>query len=141
MANMVIPNEGKVLALDRWLDPDNTPGEDWVIRLFSNNYTPVAGSTLADFTEASFTGYAAVTLDPADFATATITSDVAYSTNSVTPTFTCTGGGGQTVYGWYAEGSTSGKVLAAQKFDAARVIVAGSGEAISTFKIAFQTFH
>lgn len=139
--NMVIPNEGKILALDRWLDPDSSTGEDWVIRLYSNNYTPIPASTLASFTEATFTGYSAVTLDPADFATATITSDVAYSTNSVTPTYTCTGGGGQTIYGWYAEGATSGKVLAAQKFDTARVFTPGSTEAINPFKIAFQTLH
>lgn len=137
---MVIPNEGKQLALDRWLDPDNSPGENWVIRLYSNNYTPVDGSTVANFTEAAFTGYAAVSLNPATFPTSSISANVAVSTYPTAPTFTCTGGGGQTVYGWYAEGATSGKVLAAQKFDAARVIVSGSNEKLDPFTISFKTF-
>ncbi|MCE5292097.1 MAG: hypothetical protein LLG14_23040 [Nocardiaceae bacterium] len=138
--NMVIPNEGKTLALDRWLDPDGNPGEDWIVRLYSNNYTPVDSSTLASFTEATFTGYSAVLVEMNDWGAASITTNVAYSTSSVTPSYTCTGGGGQTVYGWYAEGATSGKVLAAQRFDTARSMTPGSVEELDPFRVAFKTF-
>lgn len=37
-------------------------GTDLVLHLFMNNYTPVDGSILANFTEATFSGYAAITL-------------------------------------------------------------------------------
>ncbi len=140
MANMVIPNGGKLLALDRWIDPAGTGGENWIIRLYSNNYTPVDGSTLGDFTEATFTGYAAVTLVAGTFPASSIVSNEAVTTYPTAPTFTCTGGGGQTVYGWYAEGATTGTVLAAQKFDASRALVSGASEKIDPFPIKFKSF-
>lgn len=138
---IVVPNEGKILALERWLAPDVVTGEDWNVKLYSNNYTPVDASTASDFTEATFTGYAQVAVTESDWSGATITSNVAYSTSSLSPLYSCTGGGGQTIYGWYAVGATSGKVLAAEKFATAIVLVSGASIELDPFKIAFQTLH
>lgn len=137
--NMVIPNEGKT----KWLDAAVllSGGSDTVfnVKLYQNNYTPVDGSTAADFTEATFTGYTAVALTRSTFGAAAITSNVAYSTYPTPPAFNCTGGSSQTIYGWYMVGATSGKVYAAQKFDTARTLSPGASETLDPFKIALET--
>lgn len=69
------------------------------IRLAKNDITPVAGTVLADLTEADFSGYAAVT---PDFPDPNVSSSVASAT---APTATFTRGAGATsnqVYCWYA---------------------------------------
>lgn len=137
---IVIPNEGKILALERWLAPDVATGEDWIVKTYSNNYTPVAGSSSGNFTESAYTGYLAVHVTEADWGAAAITSDVAYSTSSLTPSYTCTAGT-EAVYGWYAVGAISGKVLAAERFSTTLTTVPGATITLSPFKIAFQTLH
>lgn len=137
---MVIPDEGKTVALDTEMKSSGTASETWHVRLYSNNYTPVNSSTASDFTEATFTGYAEVDIAPSDWGASAIVSNVAYSTSGVTPAFTCSGGSPQTVYGWYAVGATSGKVRAAQKFDTARVMSTGATETLNPAKMALKTF-
>lgn len=140
MANMVIPNEGKLKWLD-WAVRDTGPGlEGLSIDLYTNDYTPVDGSSSANFTLATFTGYAQELLARTDFGAPSIVADVAEIVSAVVPTFTCTGGASQTCYGWVAHSTTSGKVMAAQRFDAARVMSAGSVELLDPFKIKLKTF-
>jgi hypothetical protein len=79
------------------------------VHLFKNNFTPDPGSVLADFTEATFTGYAAVQ-SIAKFGTPYKVIDGEYQTDSSAFNFACSGGSSQTVYGWYLtwnDGSTT----------------------------------
>lgn len=139
--SMVIPNEGKVLLWDRALcAPTNAP-EDYVVKLFKTNVTVVDASTLADFTIADFTGYADVPVARTAFPLPTISSNIAQTTKAAPPSFDCTGGASQTVYGWLLVGATSGKIIAGQNFTTPRVMVAGSNETLSPFTFKFQTFH
>lgn len=138
--NMVIPDEGKPYWLNRSLHPSGNPSENWTVRLYVNDYTPVDGSTVADFTAASFTGSGAVTVPASGWSAAVIVSNVAESTNSTTPTWTNTGGSTQTAYGWYAVGATSGVVLCAQRFDISRTMSPGATETLSPFKVKLKTF-
>lgn len=140
MSLMVIPNEGKTEAIETLLKSGSFASETWNVKLYTNNYTPVDGSTSSDFTEATFTGYAQVAIAPSDWSSFTIVSNVAQSTSGVTPVFTCTSGGGQTCYGWYAVGATSGKVRAAQKFATARALTAGASETLSPCVMKLKTF-
>lgn len=55
---LIVPNVAEVLALVWFLQ-----AEDLFLRLYSNDYTPVEGATLASFTEVDGGGYAAKTLD------------------------------------------------------------------------------
>lgn len=137
--NMVIPNEGKQLWLEWALPGDGTSFEDFEINLFSNDYTPVDGSTDSDFTAATFGGYAQVDAERADFGAPSISSNVAYSLLSFVPTFTQTSGSPQTVYGWWMRGATSGIVLAAQRFDTARVMAIGATETLDPFRIGLKS--
>lgn len=83
------------------------------LHLFKNNYTPIAGSLLADFTEADFTGYASVTL--AGWTTPVIISGKS-STSANPVTFTTgTVGTGNTIYGYYVTDSTNTKLLFAER--------------------------
>lgn len=139
--NMVIPNEGKLAFLNVMLPDDGTDQEDFYVRLYKNNYTPVNGSTGADFTEADFTGYSQVAIARSDFTDPYISSNVAFTDSAVIPVYTCTGGSAQTVYGWYMVGQTTGTVYAAQKFDAARSMASGAEEHLDPFSIGLQTLH
>ncbi len=138
--NMVIPNEGKQVWLDWCVRDDGTGLEEYVVDLYMNDYTPVDGSTAANFTTAAFTGYAQVSIARTDWGAPAIVANVAEIDSAVVPTFTCTAGPGATCYGWYMRSNINGKVLAAQRFDAARVMTAGSVELLDPFKIKLKTF-
>lgn len=138
MASWVVPDEGKIEWLARALLGSGLNIDDYVFKLYQNNYTPVDGSTASDFTIATFTGYANVTVAHGTFPTPTITSHVAIS--AVTPiNFTCTGGSSQTCYGVVVIGSVSGKVLLAALFDTPRVMTTGATETI-TPQVKLKTF-
>ncbi len=138
--NMVIPNEGKLLLLAWAIRDDTAALGGYIVGLYSNNYTPVNGSILADFTAATFTGYAQVSLQRNYFLAPIILSNVAYITSAVTPIYDCTGGSPETIYGWYMADATLTHVVAAQRFDVPRVMSVGTEEALDPFRIALKTF-
>lgn len=135
---MVIPNEGKQYWLDVALGI--SPAEDLVVALYSNNYTPVDGSTAGDFTAATFTGSGAITLTPLDWGVAVIVANVAENETGVPPEWTHGGGAAQVVYGWFALTSISSVVAAAQRFDASRNMTPGSIESLDPFKLKLKSF-
>lgn len=137
---MVIPNEGKLIWLDWAMQNAGSPTEDYSLRLYSNNYTPVDGTTETDFTESAFTGYVRVNIDQADMGGSGLVGNVAVSECDFVPVFTCTGGAPELAYGWYLIGRTSGTVLAAQRFDAARTMASGATESIDPFTLSLETF-
>jgi hypothetical protein len=141
IVNMVIPDAGKVLWLHWALDGDGSDLEDFHIRLYQNNYTPDNNSLLANFTQSTFTGYAAVAALRSDFDFPVVVANIAYGVLSFVPTYNCTGGAPETAYGWYLEGDSSLTVLAAQRFDNPRVMAPGATEQLDPFRIALQTFH
>ena len=141
MANMVIPDEGKTLMLDLAIHDDGSLQEDMTLELYQNDYTPVNGSTAANFTASTFTGYAPVTVTRATMGTPAIVANVAYRERSAVPVFTCSAGGPQNAYGWFLRGAVSNTVYAAQRFDAVRVMSAGVSESIDPFRLGLQTLH
>lgn len=137
--DMVIPNEGKQLILDE-LFRLTSSRESFVLDLFSSNTTVDDGSTGASFTVATFTGYAQVAISRGAFSPASVTGDVGEIEKTTAPTFTCTGGSAQTVYGWILRGATSGTLYAGQNFDTPRSMSPGSTESIDPFMIKCKTF-
>ena len=136
---MVVTNDGK----KNFLDLATISGgdvEDWEVWLFKNNYTPVDGSVTANFTPADFPGFAEVIIPQGVWGPSVIVADVAESDSHNTPTFTCTGGGGQLVYGWFMKGNTTGKTYLAQRFDTPRNMVAGATEVLDPFKLKLKIF-
>ena len=99
--------------------------EDQILKLYTNDVTPTASTTVSQFTEASGNGYASITLN------ASSNWSVAPGAATTTPqTWNFTGALGS-VYGYYLVGATSGSLLAAEKFDNGPYTVAVSGDKIT----------
>lgn len=139
MADWVIPNEGKTLALQRWLYATGvSASENYLLKGFQSNTTVGDASTLADFTISTFTGYADVSIAHGDFPAPSISSNVAVST-APDAVFTCTSGSGQNMYGVLLVGATSGKIIAGLNFSAVRSMGGGATETV-TPTIRFKTY-
>lgn len=59
---LVVPNQGEQILLDA--ATGKTAATTLTLRLFSNNYTPVAGTTESNVTQVSGGGYAGIALTP-----------------------------------------------------------------------------
>jgi len=135
---MVVPDEGK----EYWLAValGQRAAEDIDVELYSNNYTPVDGSTAANFTPATFTGSGVKTVAVGDWAPAAVVANVAETVGTPAPAWTCSGGGGELIYGWYMVTSDDDTTLAAQKFDVPRNMTTGATEELDPFKFKLKTF-
>lgn len=139
MADMVMCNEGKQLVLDE-IFRLTTTRESFVLDLFQSNTMITDASVAASFTIATFAGYAQIAIARTDWSAAVIVADVGEISKTTAPTWTCTGGSPQTVYGWILRGATSNKVYFGQNFAVARVMSSGSTETLNPFKIKDKTF-
>lgn len=93
---MVICNGGKVRLMAALIATLNT----YVLRLYKNNHTPVDTDTVADYTEANFTGYSSIPLNA--WGTAFLNGSNKGQTEMSTQFFTQTGTGTTCdVYGYY----------------------------------------
>lgn len=119
---LVVPDLGELELLTKLLI-NTTDTEDYIVRLYQNNYSPSNTTVVGDFTEANFTSYTAKTLARSDWASPSTVGTKAESTGTV-QSWTC-GATGNTVYGYYVVGSTSGVCLWAEQFVAARILVDG----------------
>lgn len=90
---LVVPDIAKNNALSALLNKPNIK-----LKLFSNNVTPVAGSTNASFTEVAGGGYAAVVLV---FANWVIANGIATYNAAITFTFSGVTNAPGTIYGYW----------------------------------------
>jgi len=96
-----------------------TNASTWKLRLYSNNYTPTNSDTVSNYTEATFTGYSAITLTRSvSGSTWTITSSSSPASASY-PAQTFSATSAQTIYGYYITDSGGTKVIYAEKFASA----------------------
>lgn len=120
---LVVPTEGEIELL-RKLIQATAETEAYVLKLYQNSYAPGPTSTATNFTEANFTNYAAVTIARSSWATPTLTGSNIAQSQVAQQSWTC-GATGNTIYGYYVLGATSGKVLWAEEFATARVLAVG----------------
>lgn len=111
---LVICNAGELLLLDNALG-DSTP-ENLILKLYSNDYTPVAASVAGNFTEVVNTGYSAATLTAATWAAAATNGSGDGEKAYATQTFTMTNNTDPLIYGCYFVGATSGTLYFAERF-------------------------
>jgi hypothetical protein len=137
---MVVTNAGKLKFLRACQGIDPHPHDTWFLDLFRNDYFPVDESTLADFTVASFTGYVQVEIYEGVLGEPAIVGNVAESTFAPAPTFTCTGGAPQMVYGWYLSAEEGGEAYLAQRFDVPRLMSPGTVEQLDPFTLRLKSF-
>lgn len=120
----LVPNVGAQVMLKAGLN--HTAPQNLVLKLFTNNYTPIETSVAGDFTEASGNGYAAKTLTGGSWS---VTNADPSAASYAAQTFTFTGNLGN-VYGYFLVQATSGILVAAERFDTAPVNVQNNGDAI-----------
>lgn len=97
------------------------------LHLFTNDLVPTDTSVEADFTEATFTGYADELIA---WQTAYIDADGQIIIPGDLHDFICSGGAGQILYGYFVIGA-AGQFLGAARFADAPRTVAGAGSGIS----------
>jgi len=120
----VFPNAAEDLVLKLLINQASP--QSLVLKLFTNDVTPGETDTEATYTEASGHGYAPATLTPGTWTVTTgFPSQAAYPAQ----TFTFTGPLGN-VYGYYLTQVSSGKLLVAERFQDAPLVVANNGDEI-----------
>jgi len=121
---LLMPDVGEVIALGRMLNKVATG--DVRLHLYSNNYTPVEGSAVGNFTEASASGYAAKSLTGSSWTitTTTGTTEAVYAEQ----TFTFTAA--QVVYGYYVTDAANTGLLWAELFTGAPFNIPSGGGSI-----------
>lgn len=141
MANMVFTSDGLLRSLANALwDVSGIYNEDWWVDLFKSNTTVAYASVKADFTLADFTGYSRFSWTRSDMVgVGVFTGDTVRTLPVSNPSYTCTGGTSQTVYGWIMYGKTSDLVWCGQNFDTPRVMTAGAVEALNPFRFYMKT--
>lgn len=117
---LITSNAAECALLDKMLKSALVSDENYILKLFRNDYTPDDNYAAASFTEANFTNYAAKTLTRSAWASAAVVSSKA-QTSYATQSWTC-GSSGNTIYGMYVVGSSSGTVLWSERFGSTRVV-------------------
>jgi hypothetical protein len=115
---LITTNNGEVILLE-WMLVEEAFTDPVKLKLFSNNYTPVATSAVGDFTEATFTGYTEKTLDRDTWNAPSSSGGKGTITY---PEQTWTAGSSQTIYGYYITNNAEDEVLWAEKFASARAL-------------------
>lgn len=128
---LLVPDVGEVLLLSYALNKI-TPGDSVKLKLFTNDYTPVEGSLVGDFTECVAAGYAAIDLAKADWTIET----AAGVTTAEQPQKTFTLTAASEDYGYYITDIAGTGLLWAERFtDAPHSIPSGGGTEKITVKL------
>lgn len=106
---------------------NKTAPQDLQLRLFENNYVPVKGTTELNVTEATFTGYAPITLTPASWSTVV---GAPTASSFAQQTFLSTAVQAKSVYGYYLVQAVSGKLIAAERFSDGPYLITQIGDPV-----------
>jgi len=118
------PDTGENLSLE--MITNKTAPQNLLLKLYKNNITPSDTDTAGTYTEATFPGYAAITLTGASWNTASA-GTIAYSAQQ---TFTCSGVATDDIYGYYVVQASSGTLLYSERDGAAPFAIRNSGDAV-----------
>lgn len=108
------------------------------LKLFKNNFTPNYDNLLADFTEATFPGYAAISAatTPAS-GIDSLTGNLVVSWNNGSAFTAGTIVTPETVYGWYITNTAETTCLVAARFDTP-IVIDQTGDIISLDPVKVQ---
>jgi hypothetical protein len=124
--SLVVVDEGKIILLQDLLAGLGTDAD---VHLYQNDYTPVHGSNLSNFTECTFDGYVFKTADPW---TVSGTLDVANRAWAQAQTMLWSLGvapaTGNQVYGYYVTLPDEVTVIWAERFDGAPFPMTEAGD-------------
>jgi hypothetical protein len=133
---LVFPLASRQLAAKNVLN--HTAPQNQTLKLFSNDYTPVSATVVADLTETTGGGYASKSLTGSSWTIGDDGVDDALASYAEqTWTFTGTVGGTGIIYGYYVIQATSGLLLYAERLSSSYT-PAVNGDALAiTPKIRF----
>lgn len=121
---LIVPDLGEQELLDKAIKDALSVDENYQLRLYTAVSPALGESTVtAHFTQATFTGYAQITLTRASAAAASTAAGVT-STSWAQQSWT-NSGSAQTILGYYVVGATSGVTLWAEEFAASRTLNTG----------------
>lgn len=124
----VLVNNGEDRMLGLLVNKSGYSVQNNTVRLFKNDVTPGETDTAATYTEATFTGYAGVSVASADW---TLTPGAPSQAVSGGLEFTSSANqSAQTIYGWYMTENGSNTLVAAERF-AASVSISALGDKIT----------
>jgi hypothetical protein len=116
------PDVGENLVLDMIVN--KTAAQNLVLKLFKSNTTPAESDTAATYTEADFSGYAAITLTGSSWVAASSGSN-----SYAQQTFTHNGGAtSNSIYGYFVVQLTSGILLYSERDGSAPFTLANNGD-------------
>lgn len=118
---LLAPDVGEVEILKRALNYSSA--DNCKLKLYINNYSPVEGSAVGNFTESTASGYSTKTLTGSSWSISTTSNVTTASYAAQTFTYTAA----ETVYGYYVVNNAGTIVLWAEKFSSAFVIPSGGG--------------
>jgi hypothetical protein len=121
-----VTDEGEVIALKALLN--HTAGQNLVLKLYQNNITPADADTAATYTEATFTGYANLTLTGASW---TVSPGAPGVASYAQQTFTSSADqAAQNIYGYFLTQLGSGTLVYAERFTGAPFVIQNNGDSI-----------
>lgn len=131
--SVYVPNSSELALLHRILDVGNC-----VAHLFVNNYVPVEGSALANFTEMSTLGYASITLD---YTLWTFGTNLAGKAEAVSPQqqWLFTEGTLVTVYGYFVTSADNLTLLWCERYGTPHPVQYLGDRILQTFKFSLST--
>jgi hypothetical protein len=117
-----VPNEGELELLDKMIRDHLSTDEKYILKLYKINHTPADADSTTNYTEANFTDYVPVTLSRGTAWNAAVTNGTLAEIQFGTQQSWTSGATGNTIFGYYVAGSTSAKLLWAEKFGTPRVL-------------------
>lgn len=118
------PDSGENLVLEMIVN--KTAPQNLVIKLYKNNITPSDTDTAGTYTEATFPGYAAITLTGASWSAAS-GGTIAYGSQQ---TYSCTGTSTDDIYGYFVVQASSGTLLYSERDANAPLAIRVNGDNI-----------
>jgi hypothetical protein len=112
----------------------------YTFRLYTNNVTPGTGTVFADFTEATFAGYAAVGGGTVTWSAAALVGHLATTTGSAI-IFNNTSGGAVNVYGVYVTDAGNTKLYFAERDPAPPASIPNGGSYVYTPNQQFASIN
>lgn len=125
---LVVPNVGEV-QLMTWALKGTSVTENLTLKLYTNNYAPVAGSNAGNFSECAIAGYSAKTLTRGTWGNPTTGGNGKAEMVYPAQTFTFTASG--TIYGYYVVSASGNVLLWAELFTPARSVNSGDSLAVT----------
>ncbi len=120
-----VPDVGENIALEALVN--KTAPQNLLLKLYSNNITPADSDTHTTYTEATFIGYAAITLTGATWSAAS-GGTIAYSAQQ---TFTRSStGASENIYGYYIVQATSGTLVWSERDASAPFVITNNGDQV-----------